>query len=75
MSRDSMKLSGLKKRNKIEKAVGSRKTGISAADIATKTSIKPATVRLHLLALKKSGIVSATRTGRSVLYVKAPPAT
>lgn len=74
MSKDSMRLVGMKTRNKVAKAVQSRKKGISAQDISEKTNIKPATVRLHLLALKKSGSVSATRTGRSVLYVMNAPA-
>lgn len=74
MSKDSMRLVGMKTRNKVAKAVESRKKGISAQGISKKTNIKPATVRLHLLALKKAGAISATRSGRSVVYAKAAAA-
>lgn len=74
MSKDSMKEVGAKTRAKVAKAVSSRKSGISAADIAKKTGCQPATVRLHLLALKKSGAVVPTRVGRSITYKAVPSA-
>lgn len=68
MSRDTQKTLGLKTKLKVEKAVASRKRGISADDISKKTGVKPATVRLHLLKLKKAGSISSTKEGRTVLY-------
>lgn len=72
MSRDTMKKVGAKTRSKVQNAVASRKKGISAKEISTKTGIQPATVRLHLLALKKGGIIKASRSGRSVIYTTTP---
>lgn len=75
MSRDTQKQVGLKTKLKVEKAVASRKRGISAADVSAKTGIKPATVRLHLLKGKRAGTITTTKNGRTVLYFAVPVAT
>ncbi|SDK53553.1 Helix-turn-helix domain-containing protein [Glycomyces sambucus] len=43
---------------------------VSTTDLAARTGMSPAGVSAHLTALRDAGLVTATRIGRSVLYVR-----
>jgi DNA-binding transcriptional ArsR family regulator len=44
----------------------------SAAELAERLSLSPATASRHLSALRDAGLVTGRREGRSVLYARTP---
>ena len=45
--------------------------GIAAGELADTLGIAPPTLSFHLAALANAGLVTATRSGRSIIYVAA----
>jgi ArsR family transcriptional regulator len=48
--------------------------GMAAGEIATALGVAPPTLSFHLAHLARTGLVSARREGRSVIYAAAYPA-